>query len=279
MSNAMNQFGIDNDTISTQSDQSAVSEAKFTSLLKEKGADGPCVLRFVEYIETGQHTSKGKYAKTGDQIILGFEVLTPRHTKEVERSEADGGSYTRTEMIRVTMRAGNNPKSIPHNFFKRMDYGRGNTHFAQMLGEAFKATLLHTLEGDEVKYVNLHDGQAGLYTIEAPYTVNAMTGESEALPVPEATKPLRCFLWSAPNANMWASIYIDGSRTVKVDGKEVEKSNNWIQDRCMTAENFSGSALDTFLGGLGDSLDEVADAMQDSTPADSDDALNALSEV
>lgn len=239
------QFGITNEVVDTLQDQSKETVGRESILLKPEAA-GKCALRFVGYIETGTHTSKasGKApAKTAQNVILQFEVVTPRHTQT--KQDDKGEDYIIRDTMTVRLRKGSNPKSGFMNYFKRMDYGRGKTHMIQMLGEAFVGEILHTLDenGKDVKYANLHDGEAGVYTIGAPVVIDPMTNESTKLNIPEAKGKLRCFLWDNANQAMWDSLYF----------KEDKSEESWLHETIRKAEDFPTSAAAALLGGV-DSL-------------------------
>jgi len=69
--------------------------------------------------------------------------------------------------------------------------------------------------------------------------------------VPEATIPLRLLLWDQPTTEQWDSVFIDGTRTVKRDGIEVQESKNWLQqDIVENALDFGGSPLEIMLNGI-----------------------------
>lgn len=264
------QFGITDDVVNTLGDQSKESAGRESLLLKPDAA-GKCALRFIGYIETGTKSTpaNGKIpAKTNDNILLQFEVVTPRHT--VEKTDDKGESYIVRDTMTVRLKRGSNPKSAFMNFFKRMDYGRGKTHMTQMLGEAFVGEILHTKDDKgDIKYANLHDGEAGIYTIGAPVVIDPMTNESTKLAIPEAKNPLRCFLWNNANQAMWDSLYY------KADKSE----ESWMHKAIREAENFQGSAAQALLGGI-DNLPgagagtEVAGSK--ATTAGTDSALAAL---
>lgn len=236
------QFGITNEVAQTLSDQSKESAGRESILTKPEAA-GKCALRFTGYVETGVKTTpaSGKApAKTAENILLTFEVVTPRHTI-TKKDEKSGEDYIIRDSITVRLRKGSNPKSAFMNFFKRMDYGRGKTHFIQMLGEAFIGEILHTKDDKgDIKYVNLHDGEAGIYTVGAPVSIDPMTNESTKLNIPEAKNKLRCFLWDNANQAMWDSLFY----------KEDKSEESWMHKAIREAENFPGSAAAALLGGV-----------------------------
>ncbi len=87
-------------------------------------------------------------------------------------------------------------------------------------------------------------------------------------------------LWNAPSQEQWASIFIDGSYTREIDGVEQTFSKNFLQEECLSASNFTGSALEGMLGGS----DEIIKAMgtpkpepkSEPKPESSDELLDAI---
>lgn len=266
------QFGITNEVVNTLGDQSKESTGRENSLLKPEAA-GKCALRFIGYVETGTKSTpaNGKIpAKTADNIILTFEVVTPRHTV-TKKDEKTGEEYIIRDTITVRLRKGSNPKSGFMNFFKRMDYGRGFTHMTQMLGDAFVGEILHTKDDKgDVKYANLHDGEAGVYTIGAPVVIDPMTNESTKLAIPEAKGQLRCFLWANANQAMWDSLYY------KADKSE----ESWMHKAIREADNFNGSPAQALLGGIADlpagGMESVGSTATAASTASALDALGGL---
>lgn len=262
-------------------EQAKAAAAKLADQTEDKGgnfeyeppAAGPCVARLVSYIEIGtqkQPAYQGKEKKPAPECILEFQLLGKKHAKEIE-SEEDGKKITKT--IYPIIRIGRGPsgkgglampggsKSNHYKLLKAMDYGRGNTHMAFMLGEAFIVTVVHNDNGkegkDKVVYANLKDDSG--WKIGAP--VNPTDGEPIA--APEATVEPRMLLWDAPSLEQWNSIHIPGSYTKKEGDKEVEVSKNWIQPFCQSAVNFEGSGLQAILAELSGDLPDVDTTVPD----------------
>jgi hypothetical protein len=55
----------------------------------------------------------------------------------------------------------------------------------------------------------------------------------------------------------WNSLFIEGSYTRTVDGKEVEVSKNRLQNKIMEATNYEGSPIANFVEGLDNLGDTV----------------------
>jgi hypothetical protein len=120
-----------------------------------------------------------------------------------------------------------------------------------MLGEAFLITIYHSKSETTGKtYANIWNKDD--IGIQPPFTVDAITKQKKTYAIPEATQPLRLFLWNNPTKATWDSLFIDGTR--EVEDKETKKkktvSKNWMQEDIMAATNFKGSPLDTFLNGV-----------------------------
>lgn len=258
-------------------DQLKANKDKLTDQTEDSGgfeyvppAAGPCLMRFVSYIEIGNFAQSfnGQPKKPAPECILEFELLGKKHAKEIE-IEAEDGTKTKKTVYPI-IRIGQGPSgkggmSMPggakSNFYKllkAMDAGRGNTHMAFMLGEAFLGTVVHSDNGKEGKekvvYANLRD-ETG-WKIGAPVRVND-EGETEALKAPPATVDLRMLLWDAPTIEQWNSIYIPGTYTKKVNDKDVEISRNWIQKAAQSALNYEGSALQNVIAEFEGDLPKV----------------------
>ena len=235
-------------------DQTQVSEGG--SFERETPPAGPTPARFVGYVEVGkrkQRPYQGKPKPDAKEVRLYFELNGPKHQRKVE---VEGEERTFTNVVSEKLVIKLNDKAGFTKLFRRMTYGRdGITHMAQMLGQPFLITVVHNTkekDGKKVTYANIRDAE-GTFTVGAPMYTDPMSGESIPVPVPEATVPLKLLLWDAPSKEMWDSIFIDGTRTVKRDGVEVEESKNWLQeDIVQNAVDFEGSALQALLGGLGD---------------------------
>lgn len=225
-------------------------------------AEGVTVGQFIEYIELGkqkQNPYQGKEKPDAEEVRLTFALTHPK--KNLKEIEVDGGTKKIQERIsfNITLKLGEKAKF--KKVFNSMRYGRENiTHMAQMLGDKFLLKVSHsTSETTKKVYANLwaEDGSIG---ISAPRQEDALAGTVTDLrpSIPDALDPIRVFFWDNPTKETWDSLFIDGTRTVKVDGKEVEQSKNWLQEKIMSASNFPGSALDTMLAGVADIHKEAA---------------------
>jgi hypothetical protein len=142
------------------------------------------------------------------------------------------------------------------------------------LGEGFLIDIVHNeveAQGDKPKrtFANMKDAD-GNFLIGAPmYQTDPLDDTTlQPIPVPAPTSPIKLLLWNAPSTEQWASIFVDGTRTVKNEkGEEREVSKNWLQeDIVQNAVNFEGSPLQSLLGGVAD-LNLDLNPEQPSAPA------------
>ncbi len=236
-------------------------------------AAGPCRLRFIGYVEVGkqQDTFNGK-PKVSEKVLLGFEVSGPKHPP-IET--ADGRKVPQTIWEELTLSI--NEKAHFFKLFQRMNYAGTARHMAQLLGGAYKGTIVHrkykTKAGKEGIAAELFDKAIGAYTIEPPrYEVvdpdTGPTGEFKELPVQPAVGPFRVFIWSHADKEQWDSLFIDGQYdaiTDKETGKVIKpaRSKNRFQLAIRGAVNFQGSLAEQFAAGLNledTDLDDDADA-------------------
>jgi hypothetical protein len=252
-------------------------------------AEGPTRLRFVSYIEIGKQKDEfqGK-PRNRDKAIFVFELSGPKHPPTV----LDDG--TKVPMrISIEETVSLNEKANFYKLFTRMNYSGKAKHIAQLLGEAFKARVVHRKyakkgepKADPSKWtgiaVELRTKSEG-YTIEAPrYEVvdeNGPTGEFKVLPVDPPLTTIKCFLWNYADKADWDSIFIDGTYEEKKNDKgEVispARSKNVYQNKIKLAVNFQGSPIHAVLAAAGGSIDipDAEDARGgDEAPAEDEDA-------
>lgn len=224
--------------------------------------DGPApagytMARFVGYVEVGKRKQpdyQGKKRGDCEEVRVYFELNSPKHQREVE---IDGVTKTFTNTVSVKMGKKLGDKASFAKLLKKMSYGRDIKHMSKMLGEGFLIQVMHntvaaTADKKERTYANIKD-EDGNWLIGAPVTPS-LDGDGAPLSVPEPSQPLKLLLWNKPTQAQWDSLFIDGTRTVKdAKGVETEQSKNWLQEDIVSnAVNFSGSPLETMLGGLGD---------------------------
>lgn len=264
-------LGQINEAVDTLEDQTVSTGGDFTN---EPHPAGLTPARFVGYVEVGVRAQKpyqGKDKPDAEEVRLYFELNGPKHRRVVD---VNGVPTTFTNVISVKLAKKLGDKAGYKKLFNKMTYGRDSIkHMASMLGEGFLINIVHdTVPGVDGKpaktYANMRDSE-GTYLISAPMIANPLEGTTTPVPVPEPTQPLRLLLWARPTKEQWASIFIDGTRTVKdAKGQEREVSKNWLQeDIVQNAKNFAGSPLQIMLGGLGDLSLDAAPEVAAGTPA------------
>ena len=213
--------------------------------------------RLVEYIETGKHKQpdyQGKPKPPADMIRVTFELLHPK--KSIVEYEHEGEKKVRGQLITLRVKKSLSDKASFKKLFNAMTYGRSDIkHMAQMLGELFLFNVIHNTvkgaDGKDVTYANLKDDSG--YKISAPFIIDPVAETKTPIPCREAISPLRIFLWNNPTKETWDSLYIDGTREVKdKDGTVTHVSKNWLQELCMSAVDYEGSALSQMLHDVSD---------------------------
>jgi hypothetical protein len=227
--------------------------------------------RFIEYIELGKHASKpGKFGAKppADRVRLTFELLGKNDLEDLKIGEEIKKVGKRMSItVNKTLSAKGDFKKI----MNLLDRGRGKQHMAQMLGEAFKVRVTLSAEDGSIctpenkkepKWANLYSGtvDAKNWSFEAPTHEDPETGEVKQLRVLSPTSELKIFLWDNPTLATWESLFIDGTREVKAeDGTVKQESKNFIQEMCLKAANFEGSALQALVLQLATESKEFAD--------------------
>lgn len=218
---------------------------------------GPTRLRLVAYVEVGKQTTTYEgVPKVVDQAHLTFELSGPNHPP----AEVDGVKKPVVTTLKLTL--SRNEKATYFKLFKQMNHTGSATHFAQLLGEAFRGRVYHEekeKDGKKVTYWGLKDPATGVFSIGAPVarSEDPETGEERIvkLQVDQPLSPLRLFIWNTASEaslkTMWDSIFIDGE--YGAEGKKV--SANVFQNAIKKAENFSGSPIDALLRQGGKPLD------------------------
>lgn len=233
-------------------DQSEVQVLEFNN---DPPPAGKTVGRFIEYLELGTHAQKdykGKPKPPASMVRLTFELLHP--TKNIKEYEDAGEKKITGQYVSLVMAKKLNDKAKFYKLFLKMTYGRPIKHFARMLGEAFIIDIYHNIvekDGKKQTYVNIDNN--GEYGVAAPYVVDPISEERKDVPVRDNIRPLRLFLWDNPTKECWDSLFIDGTREQKNASGETEQvSKNWLQEKILSAVNYTGSALNALLGGVDD---------------------------
>lgn len=230
---------------------------------------GPCIARFVSYIEIGKHPQRayqGKEKPPAHEAILEFELLGKKHAREIEFEDENGETVKKTvyPIHREVLAIKSGPKAGFFKLLSCMDYGRGNTHMAFMLGEAFLLNIVHNeveKDGNKRTYANIKDDSG--WKVGAPVRVDE-EGETQVIKAPPANVEPRLLLWDAPTIEQWNSIHIPGTYTKKDGDKEVEVSKNWIQLKVQEALDWEGSGIQQIVAGIaGDLPDAKAETLPD----------------
>lgn len=234
---------------------------------REVAPAGFTTARFVGYVEIGaqpQRPFQGVEKADAPEVRLTFELNGPKQITEYQK---DGETVSVTNAQREKMTIGTNEKSNFQKLFKAMLAGRTDIkHMAQLLGEGFLVKITHNQSKDGKKtYANIKTD--GVWAVQAPAVTDPITNETTILAVPEATMPIQLLLQSNPTQEQWDSIFIDGTYTKKVDDVETEVSKNFIQQECMAATNFTGSALEALVVGAGVPIKEMMEPAPEKAPA------------
>jgi hypothetical protein len=226
--------------------------AEQDSFTYEPPAAGRSFMRFVGYVEVGKRKQKPFQGKDKPDALMArllFELVGKKHGKEI-----DGKTVYPILSVNIAVKGGDKAGFV--KLLHKMDYGRGATHMALMLGEGFIGTVVHNVvkvEGQPDKvYANIKD-KDGNWLIGAPMLPkdpsDPMCDEMVPVAVPEATAPIQCLLWDGPTKEQWDSIFIDGTREKKDDkGNVTVVSKNWLQeDIVKNATDFQGSPLQALM--------------------------------
>jgi len=226
--------------------------------------EGPCGLRFVGYFEIGEHERQFKgEAKRAKQIQLVFELSGKNYPAK------DGVPIRMT----ITETDSHHVKANLVKLFNKMNYDGRATHFAELLGNAYRGRVYHReyeVGGQKRVHAGLRNDDGYAITPPVVEVLDEATGDVVVKPVKvaEPLTELKLFLWDNPDMEQWASIYLDGEYPEQRDdtGKIVRpaRSKNVIQDKIKSALNWIGSPMHRLLeeGELGDpdGDDETPDA-------------------
>lgn len=232
-------------------------------------AAGPCLMRFVGYVELGKQKGTFQGQPTvKEKVRLIFELVGKRHTP-VTLPNGEKLPYRVTVEENYSL----NEKATFFKIFQRMNYRQDAQHIVQLLGEGFKGEIFHRewTGKDNKKRVDITLKGPGGYSIAPPRKEDedSETGYV-AVEVPPALSTLRCFLWEQADLAQWASLFIDGEYPERKDDKGVvtspARSKNVFQNTIKNAVNFKGSPIYTLLAQNGQSLDiPTVDEQEDET--------------
>lgn len=235
------------------------------SFTYEPPAAGPCRLRFVGYVELGkqEHTWQGK-TSFKDKVALFFEVNGPKHPPRV----LDDGT-TVPHVLVIEENLSLSDKAHFFKLFTRMNYAGAARHMVQLLGQAYKGTIIHrkyAKRGEDKTKPETWTGIAAElfekgvgYTIAPPRLENE-EGDLVEMKVAPATVPIKVFVWDQADMEQWGTIFIDGEYPERKDEKTgaviaPAKSKNVWQNTIKGAKNFSGSPIHSLLVSGGQPLD------------------------
>ena len=217
---------------------------------RELPAEGPAIGRLLQYIELGVQKAKpGSGYKDSEQVMLRFEVSTPRHMIEIEK---DGVTSKIPNVIDVRVPKGGLTSKYGRLFTALNCSGKFN-HFAQMVGAgSWVFEITHNVSGDTT-YANVDKNKA--WTFRAATQVDQLTGAATAIPVPELDGTPKVFLYEnkglsdAAYLSVWDTLFIEGE--VEAKGKQPAKSKNWIQNTISNSVKFPTSRLSKLLEARG----------------------------
>lgn len=174
--------------------------------------------KLVFYVVGGMGTdSTGQLVpfRTEEDVAQGyFPVLSPYYDLDISTNE----------------------KSKSTAIFNAINYAGDAKHFVEKLGGLY---LLPIGVTEDKKY-NDYDFR------KLTKPVDVMTGQLYQAPTLPDDK-YQLFLWNSPTMEQWQSIAIEGTYTTKVDGQDVTKSKNFIQEKIQRATNFVGSPIERLL--------------------------------
>lgn len=211
--------------------------------------EGVVMARLVEYIELGSHRVEyqGKLKDAAPMARLGFAIYGEGYQQE----DGTPGIIRTYEFSLST-----NEKAKAFKLFKKLNYKGTAKRFSQLLSEPYLLKIVHTKPKDATQKPRAIIDLEGFLPPHDPVS-------KSPYPVPAAPDEMyRLFLWNKPTKAMWDSLYVEGTFD---DGN----SKNFVQERCMAATDFPGSALEALLGGGASGIPSlaVAPATPSSAPA------------
>lgn len=191
--------------------------------------EGVVMARLVEYIELGSHRVEyqGKLKDAAPMARLGFAI----YGEGYQQDDGTPGIIRTYEFSLST-----NEKAKAFKLFKKLNYKGTAKRFSQLLSEPYLLKIVHTKPKDVTQKPRAIIDLEGFLPPHDPVS-------KSLYPVPVAPDAIyRLFLWNKPTKAMWDSLYVEGTFD---DGN----SKNFVQERCMAATDFPGSALEALLGG------------------------------
>jgi hypothetical protein len=227
-------------------------------------AAGQTRLRFVKYVETGVHSTKGmnNTVKTKPRADIVFELSGPKHPPKV----LDDGRKI-PHLIVINEVVGGHMKNNYIKLFKAMAAAYpGAKNYAQLLGKEFLGTVYHRewkrADGSVGVSAELKAKDSG-FSIRSTQYEDPESTEIRRIKVDQALTPFALFLWDRPDLDQWDSIYVPGEYD---DGN----TKNKVQEKIKAAENFTGSPIYDVLVEAG-RADELIPAPKFDRKSDNDD--------
>jgi len=190
---------------------------------------GYAFARLVEVIELGEHRIEyqGELKAPAPQVRLGFALYGEGYTFGEEQKPG----LLRTFELALS----NNEKAKAFKLFKKLNYKGTAKTFAQLLNEPYLLKVVHAMkDGKPTARIDLEGFLPPTDPVtKAPYQIPQVSNDM-----------FKLFLWNSATQEQWDSLYQEG---VYPSGM----SKNFLQERCLAAENFPGSKLEALLGGAG----------------------------
>lgn len=198
--------------------------------------------RLVRYLELGKQAREfgGKAKEPALEVRLGFALFdADPDAAELEYGyKDDTGAYRPGIFNPYSLSISNNVKAKAKIAFDKMNYKGTAKSFAQLLGQTFLIKLDVAKSKDGKREYNVIDWAATMPPVDP-------MNPRKRLEVPSAPEDMyQIFLWNMPTQDTWDSLFIDGKRE---DGS----SKNFLQETCLKATDFEGSALQLMLAGGG----------------------------
>ena len=191
--------------------------------------EGYAFARLVEYVEMGSHRTEyaGEVKAAQPMAKLGFALWGEGYQQE----DGSPGMIRTYEFALST-----NEKAKAFKLFKKLNYKGTSKTFAQLLNETYLLKVVHTKPKDATAKPRATIDLEGFLpptdpVTKAPYSIPAAPDDL-----------FKLFLWVKPTKAMWDSLFVEGKYD---DGA----SKNFIQERCLAATDYPGSALEALLSG------------------------------
>lgn len=234
---------------------------------------GTALVRLCSYIEFGSTIQEfnGQKKPAAPIFQLGFRIVGGAGLNEKGEGEKyvlEEGQYPLITTYDTTMSLHEKAKAIKYfNALNRV--GNKATHFVQKLQEQ----CLYALPiGTKVATGGRNVGKV-VQDIDFS-NLQAALDQETGLPrtgLPELKdEHIQVFLWNQPSQAMWDTLFIEGEWEEKVDEKTGKvlypaRSKNFLQEKCLQAIDFEGSALQLLLqeSGADYTIPELATEAED----------------